>query len=122
MINSTLFINPFIFISQRIDMRSILSILLLVYSIVLFGQTPSVTDTSRSVFIEPREKTVLCIPIVEKTDTSIILKCEGIRLEIQDDHFYGHISYVVIPNTREVLVKTTFYLPMPPEEDYIIKE
>ena len=112
-------------------MKLLFITLILAFSIGIFGQdvkipvTPpdgvDVENTKPVEFFEPIQKTILCIPIVEKTDTSIILKCEGIRIEIQDENFYGHISYVIIPNTTEVRVKTMFYLPMPPEENYIKK-
>lgn len=110
-------------------MKSLFIVLFLTFSTLLMGQDIEVSfaydapqeDTSQIERFEPIQQTRLCIPIVEKTDSSTILNCEGIRIEIQDTHFYGYISYVVIPNTTEVRVKTMYYLPMPPEEDYIKK-
>jgi hypothetical protein len=109
-------------------MKMLFILMFMVCSVVLLGQTPEVENTEGVVVTEtvikkePEQKMRICRPIVEKTDSSTILTCQGLRIEIMDTHNYGFTSYVVMPPKADSNVKTMYYLPMPSEENYIIKE
>lgn len=61
---------------------------------------------------------VFCMPLVERTDSLVILKCGDIKMEIKKEEFYGQMTIIIIPNEENgpITEKRTINWYMLPEK------
>jgi len=85
---------------------------ILAFSTTTFGQINigTVSDSTVATF-------VFCMPLVERTDSLVILKCGDIKMEIKKEEFHGQITIIIIPNEENgpITEKQTINWYMLPE-------
>jgi hypothetical protein len=63
-------------------------------------------------------KQSICVLLVTKTDSSYVLECNSVKIEIPDEWFDGELTYVIVPQQRDSVQRRHTTLFMPPKEDW----
>jgi len=80
-------------------MKKILTVAFLALSFAMFGQSGLrlVEEDAEPVIAQMK----FCIPIVEIKDSLVILRCDGIRMEMPIEKLTGQLTIVIHPNDKD---------------------
>lgn len=80
-------------------MRKIFTILLLTFSLSLWGQTDLslVDDNTGEVILQMN----FCLPIVEANDSMVMLTCSGINIIMPIEKINGELTIIIHPNNED---------------------
>jgi len=80
-------------------MKNLLTIVLLAFSLTMFGQSNlRVVDPDAEPVIA---QMMFCLPIVEANDSLVTLICSGIRVEMPMEKINGKLTIVIHPNKED---------------------